>query len=216
VTFVAGRGAGHCPADRQRRADDVIVLAGKGHEDYQEINGERHAFSDLVEADHALTAWEAPMLKPMKLSELTSSECSPGRCRRQLRRRQHRQPRDQAGPTVRRPDRPAFRWSRLPERCRRQRRGGGPGRARSRRQHLPQLLVADTRVALGQLGALNRAGVHKPVAAITGSSGKTTVKEMLAGILRTRGPVLATRGNLNNDLGAPLTLLELARNTRPP
>lgn len=76
---------------------------------------------------------------------------------------------------------------------------------------LPQLVVADTRVALGQLGALNRAGYDKPVAAITGSSGKTTVKEMLACILRTRGPVLATKGNLNNDLGVPLTLLELIR-----
>ena len=75
---------------------------------------------------------------------------------------------------------------------------------------LPQLLVKDTRQALGQLGALNRAAFTKPVAAITGSSGKTTVKEMLASILRTRGPVLATRGNLNNDLGVPLTLLELA------
>ena len=75
---------------------------------------------------------------------------------------------------------------------------------------LPQLIVKDTRVALGQLGALNRAGYDKPVAAITGSSGKTTVKEMLACILRTRGPVLATKGNLNNDLGVPLTLLELA------
>jgi len=75
---------------------------------------------------------------------------------------------------------------------------------------LPQLLVSDTRLALGQLGALNRAAFDKPVVAITGSSGKTTVKEMLASILRTRGPVLATRGNLNNDLGAPLTLLELA------
>ena len=75
---------------------------------------------------------------------------------------------------------------------------------------LPQLLVADTRLALGQLGALNRAAFTKPVAAITGSSGKTTVKELLAGVLRTRGPVLATRGNLNNDFGAPLTLLELA------
>ena len=75
---------------------------------------------------------------------------------------------------------------------------------------LPQLLVNDTRQALGQLGALNRAAYGNPVAAITGSSGKTTVKEMLAGILRTRGPVLATRGNLNNDLGVPLTLLELA------
>lgn len=75
---------------------------------------------------------------------------------------------------------------------------------------LPQLLVKDTRLALGQLGALNRAAFSRPVAAVTGSSGKTTVKEMLASILRTRGPVHATRGNLNNDLGAPLTLLELA------
>lgn len=75
---------------------------------------------------------------------------------------------------------------------------------------LPQLRVADTRQALGQLGALNRNAFTNPVAAVTGSSGKTTVKELLAGILRTRGPVLATRGNLNNDLGVPLTLLELA------
>ncbi|MHC8405948.1 MULTISPECIES: UDP-N-acetylmuramoyl-tripeptide--D-alanyl-D-alanine ligase [unclassified Pseudomonas] len=75
---------------------------------------------------------------------------------------------------------------------------------------LPQLLVKDTRMALGQLGAMNRSAFTSPVAAITGSSGKTTVKEMLASILRTRGPVLATRGNLNNDLGVPLTLLELA------
>jgi UDP-N-acetylmuramoyl-tripeptide--D-alanyl-D-alanine ligase len=77
---------------------------------------------------------------------------------------------------------------------------------------LPQLLVADTRLALGQLGALNRQAFQAPLVAITGSSGKTTVKEMLASILREglQGPVLATRGNLNNDLGAPLTLLELA------
>ncbi|MBC9252105.1 UDP-N-acetylmuramoyl-tripeptide--D-alanyl-D-alanine ligase [Pseudomonas alcaligenes] len=77
---------------------------------------------------------------------------------------------------------------------------------------LPQLLVQDTRIALGQLGALNRNAFAKPLAAVTGSSGKTTVKEMLASILRAglHGEVLATRGNLNNDLGAPLTLLELA------
>jgi UDP-N-acetylmuramoyl-tripeptide--D-alanyl-D-alanine ligase len=76
---------------------------------------------------------------------------------------------------------------------------------------LPQLVVLDTRKALAQLGAINRnTFIDKPVAAITGSSGKTTVKEMLASILRTRGPVLATRGNLNNELGVPLTLLELA------
>ncbi len=79
---------------------------------------------------------------------------------------------------------------------------------------LPQLVVADTRIALGQLAALNRQCYGGPLAAVTGSSGKTTVKEMLASILRTAfseqgDAVLATRGNLNNDLGAPLTLLEL-------
>ncbi|WP_339478076.1 MULTISPECIES: UDP-N-acetylmuramoyl-L-alanyl-D-glutamate--2,6-diaminopimelate ligase [unclassified Pseudomonas] len=58
VTFVEGRGLAIAQLIASASADDVIVLAGKGHEDYQEINGERHAFSDLVEADHALTAWE--------------------------------------------------------------------------------------------------------------------------------------------------------------
>lgn len=75
---------------------------------------------------------------------------------------------------------------------------------------LPQLQVGDTRFALGLLGGFNRQAYSGPLAAVTGSSGKTTVKEMLASILCTRGPVLATRGNLNNDLGVPLTLLELA------
>lgn len=82
---------------------------------------------------------------------------------------------------------------------------------------LPQLVVADTRIALGQLGAINRAAFSGPVAAITGSSGKTSVKELLASILRAAygdDAVLATRGNLNNDLGAPLTLLELAPSHR--
>ena len=58
VEFVAGRGQAIAEIVAGASADDVIVLAGKGHEDYQEINGQRHAFSDLVEADRALTAWE--------------------------------------------------------------------------------------------------------------------------------------------------------------
>ncbi|WP_434578376.1 UDP-N-acetylmuramoyl-L-alanyl-D-glutamate--2,6-diaminopimelate ligase [Pseudomonas sp. Z5-35] len=58
VDFVAGRGQAIAQLIASASADDVVVLAGKGHEDYQEINGERHAFSDLVEADHALSAWE--------------------------------------------------------------------------------------------------------------------------------------------------------------
>ena len=59
VTFVAGRGEAIARIISNARAEDVIVLAGKGHEDYQEINGVRHDFSDLVEAQKALDAWEA-------------------------------------------------------------------------------------------------------------------------------------------------------------
>ncbi|MDC8803338.1 UDP-N-acetylmuramoyl-tripeptide--D-alanyl-D-alanine ligase [Halomonas pacifica] len=72
---------------------------------------------------------------------------------------------------------------------------------------LPQLAVADTRLALGLLGQARRQTWGGPLVAITGNSGKTSVKELLATLL---GPdTLATRGNLNNDFGAPLTLLEL-------
>jgi UDP-N-acetylmuramoyl-tripeptide--D-alanyl-D-alanine ligase len=73
----------------------------------------------------------------------------------------------------------------------------------------PQLVVADTRYALGQLGALVRSLLKLKVIAITGSCGKTTVKEMCAAILNQAGPVLATQGNLNNEIGVPLTLLRL-------
>ena len=60
VSFVAGRGNAIAQLIAEAAVDDIVVLAGKGHEDYQEINGERHAFSDLVEAEKALSAWEAP------------------------------------------------------------------------------------------------------------------------------------------------------------
>ncbi|MDR5868363.1 UDP-N-acetylmuramoyl-tripeptide--D-alanyl-D-alanine ligase [Halomonas koreensis] len=75
---------------------------------------------------------------------------------------------------------------------------------------LPQLEVADTRLALGLLGRARRRAWGGPLVAVTGNSGKTTVKQMLATLLARRGETLATRGNLNNDIGAPLTLLELA------
>ncbi|MER2552060.1 MAG: UDP-N-acetylmuramoyl-tripeptide--D-alanyl-D-alanine ligase [Thauera sp.] len=82
---------------------------------------------------------------------------------------------------------------------------------------LPLLVVDDTRRALGTLAAAWRARFALPLIGITGSNGKTTVKEMCAAILRAQArregfgeeSVLATRGNLNNDIGLPLTLLGL-------
>lgn len=76
-------------------------------------------------------------------------------------------------------------------------------------QQLPQIVVKNTRHALGQLGAAVKAAVNPRTIAITGSSGKTTVKEMLAAMLASHGNVLATAGNFNNDIGCPLTLLRL-------
>ena len=74
---------------------------------------------------------------------------------------------------------------------------------------VPQLVVGDVLFALGRLAALLRQRLDPVVVGITGSNGKTTVKEMVASILRPAGAVLATRGNYNNELGVPLSLFEL-------
>jgi len=74
---------------------------------------------------------------------------------------------------------------------------------------LAQILVVDVETALAQAARSARAKFTGPVIGIAGSNGKTTVKEMLAAILSQRGPCLATRGNLNNQLGVPMTLLRL-------
>ena len=83
---------------------------------------------------------------------------------------------------------------------------------------LPILLVDDARLALGSLAAYWRRQFEVSLVAITGSNGKTTVKEMTACILRAAAnsdeAVLATRGNLNNDIGMPLTLLQLNEHHR--
>ncbi|PID33659.1 MAG: UDP-N-acetylmuramoyl-tripeptide--D-alanyl-D-alanine ligase [Thiotrichales bacterium] len=74
---------------------------------------------------------------------------------------------------------------------------------------LPQIIVEDTLQALADLAAAWRQQFTKPVIALTGSNGKTTLKEMIAAILSQKGKVLATKGNLNNNIGMPLTLLRL-------
>jgi len=74
---------------------------------------------------------------------------------------------------------------------------------------LPYVVVDDTRIGLGKLAAYWRDQFKHPLVAVTGSNGKTTVKEMIASILGQSGPVCVTRGNLNNDIGVPLTLLSI-------
>ncbi len=81
----------------------------------------------------------------------------------------------------------------------------------------PQIIVEDTRAALGAAAAGWRARFKIPIISVTGSNGKTTVTQMLAAILLEEGGDegrLATRGNLNNDIGLPLTLFRLRESHR--
>jgi UDP-N-acetylmuramoyl-tripeptide--D-alanyl-D-alanine ligase len=79
---------------------------------------------------------------------------------------------------------------------------------------LPRITVADTRLALGRLSADWRRRFDLPVIGITGSNGKTTVRTMTAAILAQCGRALSTQGNLNNDIGLPLTLARLGAEDR--
>ena len=74
---------------------------------------------------------------------------------------------------------------------------------------LPIIRVKDTRVALAELAATWKSKATVKTIAVTGSNGKTTVKEMIASILAINADVLFTQGNLNNEIGVPLTLLKL-------
>ena len=74
---------------------------------------------------------------------------------------------------------------------------------------LPQVEVDDTRRALGAMARAWRGNFPLPVVAVTGSAGKTTVKELIAAILRVTRQVCVTRSNLNNDIGLPLTLMRI-------
>lgn len=83
-----------------------------------------------------------------------------------------------------------------------------------RRAKIDQVLVKDTTKALGQLGRAQRLQWNGPVVAVTGSVGKTTVKDMAAYLLAGSYRVLKTEGNLNNQFGLPLTLLKLRSDHR--
>ncbi|HHD56633.1 MAG TPA: UDP-N-acetylmuramoyl-L-alanyl-D-glutamate--2,6-diaminopimelate ligase, partial [Desulfobulbaceae bacterium] len=198
--------------------DDIVLIAGKGHEQYQILGKEKIFFDDRIQAKNGLAAWTVRHLlaatggrcihgagQPVRMLGAVSTDTrtlQPGDVFLALK-----------GDTF---DGHAF-----------------VGQAANRgagalivaddvdvgESTLPVIQVADTLTALGDLAAYRRRlfGDEVTVIGLTGSSGKTTVKEMVGAICRrfyeTGAPapqaVLKTRGNFNNLIGLPLTLLRL-------
>jgi len=217
-------------AVRSAAAADVILLAGKGHEDYQDIGGVKHPFLDAAHAEAALAerakagaaastaaAGSAPGAGPAAMATLGDAAASlPGAKlvgdRSIAFARVHSDTRGlRPGDLF-----VALRGDRfdahdfLP-----QAKAAGAVAALAERglaeAGLPGLEVADSRLALGQLAAAWRQRFNLPLVAVTGSNGKTTVTQMVAAIFRAwQGDAgFATEGNFNNDIGLPLTLLRL-------
>ncbi len=166
---------------------DVVLIAGKGHETYQEINGKRTPFDDRQWSQLAL------LLKGGLNLQSDSRRIGPGAVFLAL-----------AGETFDGHD------------YLEQVSAAGAIAAIVTQVNpaigLPQIAVGDTRQALLQIGKAWRRQFDIPVIAVTGSNGKTTTKEMIASILAAwlgESQRLATAGNLNNELGVPFTLLRL-------
>jgi UDP-N-acetylmuramoyl-L-alanyl-D-glutamate--2,6-diaminopimelate ligase len=239
------------------RAGDAVLIAGKGHEDYQLIGEQRLPFDDREEARRALGIVESeqaapPIAGPQRAGRRAVSER--GACAAQPLTSSHTRKLPMTTlPSFTRYELASAaggRWIGTPPAevrgistdtrqltagaCFLALRGdrfdahdflaearakgaacavvdeswvsaqGGKGGG------LPLLAVRDTLAALGMLARFHRRRFAIPVVGVTGSNGKTTTRQMLGLILRTRGPALVTEGNLNNEVGVPLTLLGLS------
>ncbi|MEB3095540.1 bifunctional UDP-N-acetylmuramoyl-L-alanyl-D-glutamate--2,6-diaminopimelate ligase MurE/UDP-N-acetylmuramoyl-tripeptide--D-alanyl-D-alanine ligase MurF [Achromobacter sp. D10] len=167
--------------------DDVVLLAGKGHETYQDIGGEKLPFDDREWARLALLL---PQVKGVSTDtrRIGEGELFVALVGENFDAHNYLDQAEARGACA------AVVAHAMPE------------------ARLPQLVLGDTRIALMRIGAAWRARFALPVVAVTGSNGKTTTKEMVSAMLaewQGEGNRLATAGNLNNDIGVPLTLLRL-------
>lgn len=174
------------------KSNDVVLLAGKGHETYQEIQGHRSAFDDREWSRFALTWLRSPSLST------DSRSIAPGQMFLALKG-------------------DVFDGHAYLEQVAAAGACAAIVEQRNRAVALAQFELGDTRAALGRVGAVWRRRFDIPAIAVTGSNGKTTTKEMIASILRAwKGDegALSTAGNFNNDIGVPLTLLRLREQHR--
>lgn len=167
--------------------EDVVLLAGKGHETYQDIGGEKLPFDDREWARVALLLQQTPGVstdtRRIREGELFVALVG-----------ENFDAHDYLDQAASRGACAALVAHRVAD------------------AGLTQLVVGDTRVALTRIGAAWRSRFSLPVVAVAGSNGKTTTKEMISAMLaewQGEAGRLATAGNLNNDIGVPLTLLRL-------
>lgn len=218
-TRISDRSSAIATACALGKPGDILLIAGKGHEDYQILGKEKHYFDDRVEAANALAQWNEGLLLAA-----TGGSGLGGRGQTTLLGKICTDSRALTSGDIflalkgERFDGHAFTEKAVAD-----------GAAAVIAEHFPPELldqgkalciqVQDSLAALGRLARFRRDCFAGPlrVAAITGSSGKTTVKEMVAAICESaltdkwanQQPVLKTGGNFNNLIGLPLSLLPL-------
>jgi MurE/MurF fusion protein len=201
------------------RAQDVILLAGKGHEAFQEVGGKKIPFSDAAVAREVLATWVAPAAPDMMSVSEAAAACNgrrlgPDAAIANVGSDSRNIARGELFVALRgeKFDGHEFVASAV---------AGGAASAmvdeRAEREqnfgNCSRIVVDDTLAGLGRLAANWRARFTLPLLGVLGSNGKTTVKELLASIMRRHfgtSHLLATAGNFNNEIGLPLTLLKLA------
>ena len=199
------------------KPEDIILIAGKGHEDYQEIKGVKHPFDDATEAKSAMLVKCPPQGTKMDLETLAlhmegakllgantvfSSVATDSRRARE-------------GCLYFAMKGGNFDGHDFVEKARE----AGAAAAVVERpcpSVIPQVLVGDARKALLESAAYWRSLMDCPVIAVTGSNGKTTTTQMTASILKEAfgSGAHATQGNFNNDIGVPLTLWAMTPETK--
>ncbi|MBV6273590.1 bifunctional UDP-N-acetylmuramoyl-L-alanyl-D-glutamate--2,6-diaminopimelate ligase MurE/UDP-N-acetylmuramoyl-tripeptide--D-alanyl-D-alanine ligase MurF [Alcaligenaceae bacterium CGII-47] len=176
------------------RADDkdVVLLAGKGHETYQEINGVRSPFDDRQWAGFALT-WERGYRISTDSRSIQAAEIFLALEGEHFDGHAYLSAVQEAGASA------------------------AIVARRDEAVSIPQFLLGDTQAALTRIASVWREMFALPVVAVTGSNGKTTTKEMISAILAAwlgEAHRLASQGNFNNAIGVPLSVLRLQRDHR--
>lgn len=191
---------------------DVVLIAGKGHEEYQEIHGVKYPFSDVIQARNALRMKNKPTGSLMSAKQLSMSMTQAEYFGTDV-------PFSDISTDTRTCHDGSLFFALKGERfdahdfVNLAMHNGAVALVVERRLNcpLPQIVVPDTKRALGESAAYWRRHKAIRVIAVAGSNGKTTTTQMIASILKTQygDAALFTQGNLNNDIGVPLTLWRL-------